>query len=45
MTVDGEMDGLKYLEHKPGLRMRENTIRAWCDYLEDFKGWELYVPD
>ena len=43
--VHDELNGLKYLKHKPGFVIKENTIRYWCDYLDRFKGWERYVPD
>ena len=45
MTKESDIGGLKYLEHKPGFVIKENSISHWCDYLEHFKKWELFVPD
>ena len=45
MSRGGVLNGLIYLEHKPGFNIKENTIKYWCDDLKYFKGWELYVPD
>ena len=45
MSRKGNLNGLNYLKHKPGVQIRENTIRYWCDNLDDFQGWEMYVPD
>lgn len=45
MTCDGSLNGLKYKRHKPGVRIKENSIRYWCSHLDKFKGWEMYVPD
>lgn len=39
MTKSGSLNGLKYLEHKPGLKIKENAIRYWVDYLHEFKDW------
>ncbi len=45
MTKDGDLNGTKYLEHKPGFTIKENSLRYWCEYLKEFPGWEKYVPD
>ena len=45
MTKNGELNGKKYVEHKPGFTIKENTARYWCDYLDHFSGWEKYLPD
>ena len=45
MTINGEDGSLKYLEHKPGFVIKENSIKYWCDHLAQFPGWEKYVPD
>ena len=45
MTKDGDLNGNKYLEHKPGFTIKENSLRYWCEYLKEFPGWEKYVPD
>ena len=45
MTRTGEDGSLKYLEHKPGFLIKENTCRYWCEHEKEFVGWELYVPD
>ena len=45
MTKTGDLNGIKYEEHKPGFAIKENSIRYWCDYLEMFLGWERFVPD
>lgn len=45
MTRDGSLNGLKYERHKPGVRIKENSIRYWCSHLDKFKGWQMYVPD
>ena len=45
MTKTGEDGSLKYLEHKPGFVIKENSIKHWVDDLKEFKEWELYVPD
>ena len=45
MTRDGSLNGKKYVEHKPGFRIKENSVRYWMDYLHLFPGWERYVPD
>ena len=45
MTLDAKLNGLTYKEHKPGFVIKENSIKHWCDYLNKFKTWELYVPD
>ena len=45
MTRTGEDGSLKYLEHKPGFLIKENTCRYWCEHEKEFPGWELYVPD
>ena len=45
MTTDGKLNGLAYEKHKLGCIIKENSIRYWCDHLNEFKGWQLYVPD
>ena len=45
MTKEEDMNGLKYKEHKPGFVIKENSIKHWCSHLNEFPGWELYVPD
>ncbi len=45
MSRNKEMKGLNYLEHKPGVKIKENSIMSWCDNLNQFKDWEFYVPD
>ena len=45
MTLDGSRKTLKYLKHKPGCDIKENTIKYWVEDEKEFKGWELYVPD
>ena len=45
MSKNGELESLLYKEHKPGVRIKENSIRNWLDYLNYFKEWELYLPD
>jgi len=34
MTKTGELNGIKYQEHKPGFVIKENTIKYWCNYLD-----------
>ena len=34
MTKNGDLNGKKYDEHKPGFTIKENTARYWCDYLD-----------
>ena len=45
MTVNGDLNGTKYDEHKPGFTIRENSIKYWIDSLHLFPGWEKFVPD
>ena len=45
MTKEEDMEGLAYKEHKPGFVIKENSIKHWCGHLDEFPGWELYVPD
>ena len=45
MTKSGGLNGVKYLEHKPGFSIKENSIRYWCSYLHLFPSWEKYLPD
>ncbi len=45
MTKNGELNGVKYEEHKPGFVIKENSIKYWCDYLDNFPGWERFLPD
>ena len=45
MSRNGADNSLRYLEHKPGFTIKENSIKYWCDHLTDFRGWEQYVPD
>jgi hypothetical protein len=45
MTLDGSTNSLKYLKHKPGFKIKENSIKYWVEDEKEFKGWELYVPD
>lgn len=44
MTHTGENGTLVYKEHKPGFVIKENSIKYWVDHLDQFKGWEVYVP-
>ena len=39
MSNNSNLKGLAYLRHKPGVRIKENSISNWCDYLDKFKGW------
>ena len=45
MTKTGGLNGVLYKEHKPGVVIRENSIRYWCGDLNFFHGWEKYIPD
>ncbi len=45
LTRSGAFNGLKYLEHNPGCSIKENSIKQWCSHLNEFPGWEHYVPD
>ena len=45
LTLEEGINGLKYKEHKPGFVIKENSIKYWCEHLNQFPGWELYVPD
>jgi hypothetical protein len=45
MTLDGSRKTLKFLKHKPGCDIKENSIKYWVEDEKEFKGWELYVPD
>lgn len=31
MTLNGDLNGAKYDEHKPGFTIRENSIKYWID--------------
>ena len=44
MTIDGSLNSLKYLKHKPGFKIKENSLKYWAGDEKEFKGWELYVP-
>ena len=39
LIYDGLINGLKFKKHKPGVRIKENSIRYWCSHLDKFKGW------
>ena len=45
MARSKDVDGLIYKKHEPGVVIKENSLKYWCDNLNEFKGWELYVPD
>ena len=45
MTKEEDISGLEFLEHKPGVVIKENSIKYWCDYLDEFEGWEQFIPD
>ena len=45
LSKNDKTNGLLYKKHKPGLKIKENSIANWCDDLESFKNWQLYVPD
>ena len=45
MTKTGELNGIKYQEHKPGFVIKENSIKYWCNYLNYFSEWEKFLPD
>ena len=45
MTKDGSLDGLKFDQHCPGVKIKENAIRYWCSHLDKFPDWQLYCPD
>ena len=45
MSNNPGLNGLPYLKHKPGVRIKENSILNWCDNLDKFKEWQLYMPD
>ena len=45
MTPGGKFNGLTYKKHNPGFVIKENGIKYWCDHLNMFSGWELYIPD
>ena len=45
MTLNGDLNGAKYDEHKPGFTIRENSIKYWINSLHLFPGWEKFVPD
>ena len=34
MSIEGVIKGLKYEKHKPGIKIKENSIRYWVDYLD-----------
>ena len=40
MTRNGELNGQVYKKHKPGVVIKENSIKYWCGNLQDFVGWE-----
>jgi len=31
MTNNPNLNGLSFLKHKPGVRIKENSIANWCD--------------
>ena len=45
MSKEEDIKALTYKEHKPGFVIKENSLKYWCEYLEEFPSWELYVPD
>ena len=45
LTRGGDFNGLKYLEHNPGCTIKENNIRYWSEHINEFPGWEHYIPD
>jgi hypothetical protein len=45
LTKGVEFNGLKWKEHNPGCSIKENSIRYWSEHIDQFSGWEHYVPD
>ena len=45
MSKEENIRALPFKEHKPGFVIKENSLKYWCEYLEEFPGWEMYVPD
>lgn len=36
MTKKGDLNGLIYQQHKPGVRIKENGLKHWYNHLGDF---------
>ena len=44
MTLDGSLNSLKFQKHRPGYKIKENSLKFWVEDEKEFEGWELYVP-
>lgn len=40
MSLKENINGLKYKEHQPGVQIKENSLKYWCEHGKEFKGWE-----
>ena len=45
MSKEDNINALTFKEHKPGFVIKENSLKYWCEHVQEFPGWELYVPD
>lgn len=38
-------DSLKFKKHHESLHLKFATANDWIDYLDDFPGWDKYIPN